>query len=79
MATQLMHWPYALLIGKILKSLTWWRWLIRYRVNGGFDEAAVLEKAAPHGQAGLEAPGPVLVSVRTAGGATTNITSELAD
>ena len=44
--------------------------MIRYRVNGGFDEAAVLEKAAPHGQAGLEAPGPVLVSVRTAGGAT---------
>ena len=53
--------------------------MIRYRVDGRFDEAAVLEKAAPHGQAGLEAPGPVLVSVRTARGATTNITSELAD
>ena len=39
-------------------------------MNGGFDEAAVLEKAAPHGQAGLQAPGPVLVSVRAAGGAT---------
>ena len=44
--------------------------MIRYRVNGGLDEAAILEKTAPHGQAGLQAPGPVLVSVRTTGGAT---------
>ena len=38
-------------------------------MDGRFDEAAILEKAAPHGQTGLQAPGPVLVSVRTAGGA----------
>ena len=35
-------------------------------MNGGFDEAAVLEQAAPHGQAGLQAPGPVLVGMRAA-------------
>ena len=35
-------------------------------MNGGLDEAAVLEKAPTHGQAGLQAPGPVLVSVRAA-------------
>ena len=39
-------------------------------MDGRFDERPVLEKAAPHGQAGLQAPGPVLVSVWTARGAT---------
>ena len=39
-------------------------------MNGGLDEAAILEETAPHGQTGLQAPGPVLVSVRTARGAT---------
>ena len=39
-------------------------------MDGRFDERPILEKAAPHGQAGLQAPGSVLVSVRTAGGAT---------
>ena len=40
-------------------------------MDGRFDETTILEKAAPHGQAGLQAPGSVLVSVRTAGGAAT--------
>ena len=59
------------LLGRIFHYLTWWRRLVRYRVDGRFDETTILEKAAPHGQAGLQAPGPVLVSVRTAGGAAT--------
>lgn len=36
-------------------------------MNGRFDDPPVLEEAAPQRQAGLQAPRPVLVGVRTPG------------